>query len=670
VINGESLLSLVRTLAAHPVLPPAEALPANDEGFRAVLADLARADGSSHADTLRAVSAELRVPLHELAGRAQFVLVCLLLPASGTHYEVLGVAPDATAREIRKRWVALIRRYHPDHVGGAAGVSSWLDAQAHRLIEAYQTLKDPARRRAYDAQTAREVATGRRGSAHRRRRVRDVCAMSQLHARPPRPASSIRWPDRMVEAGALFLLVFTPLAYGTVEPWSEAIAEVVVLGMLLVWVLGMLRDWELRIELPPGWLPAYLFLVLVFLQAAPLPSALVGLVSPRTFALHQTAAAYVGGSSLLMPLSLAPHSTFREAVKLGAVAAFFLACYNTCRTRPQILRAIWTMAIMGALVSVFGIVQRVTWNGRLYWVGPEGYGSAFSLGPFVNRAHFAGLVIVVVPMALALLLAGRRDHGSRNAPRGWVDRLRRWAATAAGPMRLVPFLIMLMGGAALVSGSRGGLVALITSLLVMAALTGGGRTGAWRARRVTLVLLLIALTGAWIGGDVLYGTVGRLLEELGRPEQPGGRLRLWADAVHLFLAAPMMGTGYASFGVTFPEERTLPAALTFTHAESDWMELLTDTGALGSGLALAVTGCTGFALLRRARAASSSSARMLAVGAAVALLGAVVHGIGNFTLPVMSNLLYLAVALSAGLSGARGAPLPAAPRGAGAERTR
>jgi len=494
--------------------------------------------------------------------------------------------------------------------------------------------------------------------------------MSHPRARHPRPASSIRWPDRLIEGGVLFLLVFTPLAYGTVEPWSEAIAEMVVLGMVLVWVLGMLRDWELRIELPPGWLPAYLFLALVFLQASPLPSALVGLVSPWTLGLHQTAAAYIGGASHLVPLSLAPHSTLREALKLGAVAAFFLVCYNTYRTRAQVNRAIWTMAIMGALISVFGIVQRMTWNGRLYWVGPEGYGSMFSLGPFVNRAHFAGLVVVVVPMALALLLGGRRDSSSRSARRGWMDRLRRSAGAAAGPTRLVPFLILLMGGAVLVSGSRGGLVALITALLVMTALAAGGRSGTRRARRVALVLVLIALTGAWIGSDILYGTVGRLLEELGNPEQPGGRLGLWADAVRLFLDAPIVGTGYASFQMTYPEVRTLPAALTFTHAESDWMQLLTDTGGLGIGLALIVSAILGFTLLRRARAASSSSARMLAVGAEVALVGAAVQGIGNFTLPVMSNLLYLAVALSAALSAPGGVPPPAAARGAGPERTR
>jgi hypothetical protein len=65
-----------------------------------------------------------------------------------------------------------------------------------------------------------------------------------------------RLPSRLIEGGALFLLAFSPLAFGTVEPWSEAVAELVILGMAVSFVIGSLRNWELRLELPPGWLPA------------------------------------------------------------------------------------------------------------------------------------------------------------------------------------------------------------------------------------------------------------------------------------------------------------------------------------------------------------------------------------------------------------------------------
>jgi DnaJ domain/SnoaL-like domain len=146
---------LVGVLAAHPILPPIEAVSSDTEALRSVLADLARGEDSSEVETLRAVAADLVVPMEELTHRAQFVLACLILPPSGTHYEVLGVEPDATPQEIRRRWAELIQRYHPDRFGGG---KSWLDGQACRLIEAYHTLKDPVRRHTYDAQLAHATA--------------------------------------------------------------------------------------------------------------------------------------------------------------------------------------------------------------------------------------------------------------------------------------------------------------------------------------------------------------------------------------------------------------------------------------------------------------------------------------------------------------------------------
>jgi ketosteroid isomerase-like protein len=148
---------LIHVLATHPVLPPAEVLPANDDELRAILADLARGGQSSHAAAVQSVSSALGVSVEEVSRRATFLLSCLSMPTSGTHYEVLGVARDATKREIRARWASLMQRYHPDHLGSAAP-RGWLDDQVRRLTEAYRTLKDPDRRRAYDAQLAGPLA--------------------------------------------------------------------------------------------------------------------------------------------------------------------------------------------------------------------------------------------------------------------------------------------------------------------------------------------------------------------------------------------------------------------------------------------------------------------------------------------------------------------------------
>jgi O-antigen ligase len=255
-------------------------------------------------------------------------------------------------------------------------------------------------------------------------------------------------------------------------------------------------------------------------------------------------------------------------------------------------------------------------------------------------------MVIVVPVALAFGLAGKRDARRTRSARTWRDRLREWNSTAAGPTRLLPVLIMVMGGAALVSGSRGGVVALVAALLAM--ILGSlarGRSWSRQAARVALATVLIVLAGIWIGGDIVYGTVERLAKEVSQVEH-SERLRIWADALRLWRDAPLSGTGLATFGVAFPRVRTLQTPVVYSHAESDWVQLLTDTGALGLGVAIAAAGTVAHALLRRYRHADSRRARVLSLAGFVAVIGIVIQGIANYNLPVMSNFIYLAIAVT------------------------
>ncbi len=66
------------------------------------------------------------------------------MSASGAlrHYEVLGVHPTASPAEVRRAYLALARRHHPD-AGGDAGTM-------RAVNEAWAILGDPARRAEYD----------------------------------------------------------------------------------------------------------------------------------------------------------------------------------------------------------------------------------------------------------------------------------------------------------------------------------------------------------------------------------------------------------------------------------------------------------------------------------------------------------------------------------------
>jgi O-antigen ligase len=422
------------------------------------------------------------------------------------------------------------------------------------------------------------------------------------------------WPQRCIEAGALFLLVFTPLAYGAIEPWTEAVVELVVLAMAVAYVIGgTLRDWEIRVELPPGWLFGMLFLVLVILQ------------------------------TVVPGLSVDPHATWRMTLKLLAVAAFYLICWNTYRTPGQAQRAIWTMIIMGTVVAVFGIVQRMVWNGHLYWVGREAPSSAF--GTFVNRTHFAALMVIVVPVALAFVMGSQpgETRRTRRWQLSWADRLREWNSQNANAANLVGFLVLVMGGAALVSGSRGGVLAMLVALAAMVlGSLAGQRSWSGRATRLGFMMLLVVLAGLWMSSEVVYGTIERLSEELGRPDE-SWRVRIWADAFALWRTAPILGTGLATFVAAFPQFRTIEAPVVFTHAESDWVQLLSDTGVIGFALVAAMVVSIALALIQRYRTVEGRTAAIYALAGLVALIGTAVQGIGNYNMRVMSNGIYLAL---------------------------
>ncbi|MEZ5142088.1 MAG: J domain-containing protein [Acidimicrobiales bacterium] len=68
-----------------------------------------------------------------------------------THYEVLGVPPTASTAEIRRAYVRLARRHHPDyHATADASTRAAAEREMRRINEAWAVLSDDRRRRDYD----------------------------------------------------------------------------------------------------------------------------------------------------------------------------------------------------------------------------------------------------------------------------------------------------------------------------------------------------------------------------------------------------------------------------------------------------------------------------------------------------------------------------------------
>src|SRR6266508_87238 len=66
-----------------------------------------------------------------------------------THYDTLGLEPAATTEEIRHAWKTLIQVWHPDRFSGHLRAEA--EEMTKAINEAYEELRHPARRNAYDS---------------------------------------------------------------------------------------------------------------------------------------------------------------------------------------------------------------------------------------------------------------------------------------------------------------------------------------------------------------------------------------------------------------------------------------------------------------------------------------------------------------------------------------
>lgn len=93
--------------------------------------------------------------------RAVLLLAAAALLGATSHYDTLGVSPDADLKVLRKAYRALALTLHPDKRG--ANATEDVIALFHEVTRAYETLSDLDRRAEYDADLASGTAGG--GSA-------------------------------------------------------------------------------------------------------------------------------------------------------------------------------------------------------------------------------------------------------------------------------------------------------------------------------------------------------------------------------------------------------------------------------------------------------------------------------------------------------------------------
>lgn len=198
-------------------------------------------------------------------------------------------------------------------------------------------------------------------------------------------------------AGVVVTLAWGAGAFGSNYPWAYT-PLMIASALLGLAGLGLGRS---RISMPHP-LSLGLVVVAIAVQLVPLPEGGLAAWSPNALSLiRQRDLALSVAETITHPLSIEPRQTW---LGLAFLASFGALLFGTARilTREDARWLAGTIVILGAVLATVGIVQRATFTGKIYgfWELIQG-GAVF--GPFVNKNHFAGWMLMGIPVVVAPL---------------------------------------------------------------------------------------------------------------------------------------------------------------------------------------------------------------------------------------------------------------------------
>jgi len=448
-------------------------------------------------------------------------------------------------------------------------------------------------------------------------------------------------------------LAWGVFAFGAPYPWAYwplvGVSAVVGIAGLVGRPKGLpYRSWPVAAGLA-------LVVVAVLLQLVPLPMDVLVRVSPAVDPyLQKTDLAYAaaalggaeapplrrgdarggGGISVWHPLSIRPDRTW---LGLAFLASFGVLTLGAARLfgRVGVRSLAPALVALGVLVALTGVIQAGLALGEPitrvlgFWT-PEHQGSVF--GPFVNRNHFAGWMLMALPLAIGYFcaLVSRGMHGVKPE---WHERIVWFSSREASQVILVGFAIVVMGLSLVLTMSRSGIACFAIAIAIVGTFlirpqrhrdtedlfsTGpqrhGGTEGGSHERRVTsneratarlkpgptggresasavsaltaarsrgrrrvllgYLVFLVAVSAGWAGVDTIAARFSTASSDF------ASRYDIWQDTVQILRDFPLTGTGLNTYGPAMLVYQTYDRRALAVEAHNDYLQLAAEGGLL------------------------------------------------------------------------------------------
>ncbi len=400
--------------------------------------------------------------------------------------------------------------------------------------------------------------------------------------------------------------IFAVVAYGAVHQPVVALFYVLVTLIGIMWAVDSLVTGELRYSTS-------------LLQVPVLGAAVYGLVQVIPFG---SVAETAGVADVPRTISLDPFATSVSALHFFALFVFFAVTLTVFTTGSRLRRMVAAITISGFVYAFYAILQSVLSPDLIYGIYDAGLAQPF--GSFVNRNNFAAIMEITIALPLGLMFVG---------------------AVAKDKRLLYVTAIALMGVALVLSGSRGGLVAMFAQIIVLVLMTAEFKKG--RALAAKLVLSA-ALVAAIVGGSIFVGgesSLTRIAESGQTADVTTNRGHIWSVTLRTIADAMPLGTGLGAYSVAYTRHDTYSGMERVEQAHNDYLQVVSDAGVPGALLGLLFL----FLLIRlglRAVKIENTYRRGVGLGAFAACFAILVHSIFDFVLhtPAVAVMFLIAVA--------------------------
>ncbi len=267
---------------------------------------------------------------------------------------------------------------------------------------------------------------------------------------------------------------------------------------------------------------------------------------------------------LVVALSLlVATATLKEVIKWSEVTVVVALGLWLLRSPRQVHVLVWGLIVAGVAEALTGYGQWVLASGAL---GTNG-GDIRVFGTFAQPNPYAGYLNFALPLAVALVLFG-------------TDARERWVAGAASVLIL---------GAEVLAGSRGGLLGIVAAALVLVVV-------GWRHERLAALAALIGapvLLVAWVAHVIPTRVQNALLAQF----RVGGvsvcgdvtsanfstveRVAHWVAGLRMFQAHPLLGVGAGNYDAAYARYACADWPESLGHAHNYYINAAAETGILG-----------------------------------------------------------------------------------------